>query len=76
VDPTHSPAVGAALALLVVWSLVWKGVALWKAARRDQPLWYIALLIFNTAGILDMLYIFIYAPRRPDLISEGRGDEV
>ena len=59
------------LILVLVWSIPWKGLALWKAARRDQPLWFIALFLVNTAGILEMLYIFIFAPRQPDLVSEG-----
>ena len=74
-NPPHNPLVVAALALLAIWSLAWKGVALWKAARRDQPLWYIVILVLNTAGILEILYIFIYARRQPDLVTEGRGDE-
>ncbi len=37
---------------LVIWSAIWKGIALWKAARRDQLGWYLALLIINTVGVL------------------------
>jgi len=61
------------LILIIVWSLAWKGLALWKAARRDQPLWYIALLLVNTIGILEMIYIFGYAPRQPDLVEQSLG---
>lgn len=74
-NPPHNPLVVAALVLLAIWSLAWKGVALWKAARRDQPLWYIIILVLNTAGILEILYILIYARRQPDLVTDGRGDE-
>ncbi len=52
---------------LVLWSVVWKGIALWKAARRDQLGWYIALLIINTVGVLPIIYIFLVAPRHPKL---------
>lgn len=44
-----------------LWSLPWKGVALWKAARRGHTGWFIALLIFNTMAILEILYIFIFS---------------
>ena len=44
--------------LLVIWSLAWKGVALWKAAGNKHLIWYICMLIFNTAGILEIIYIF------------------
>ena len=45
------------LALVVIWSLIWKGVALWKAARNSDTAWYIILLIVNTVGILEIIYI-------------------
>jgi len=45
---------------LIIWSLVWKGWALWVAAKNDSKPWFIALLILNTAGILDILYIFVF----------------
>ena len=44
--------------ILVIWSAVWKAIALWKAARNNHVGWYIVMLILNTAGILDIIYIF------------------
>ena len=46
------------IVLGAVWSSVWKGIALWRAARNNHLGWYIALLIVNTLGILEMIYIF------------------
>jgi len=46
------------LALAIVWSLIWKAIALWKAARNNQPAWFVVLLILNTLGILEIIYIF------------------
>jgi hypothetical protein len=46
--------------VLVVWELIWKGIALWKAARESQKLWFIAILVLNTIGILPILYIFMF----------------
>jgi hypothetical protein len=43
---------------LTFWSLAWKGIALWKAARLSQKIWFIALLVVNTIGILEIIYIF------------------
>lgn len=48
---------------LMVWSLVWKGWALWKAAKNDSKPWFIALLIVNTLGILEILYIFVFGKK-------------
>lgn len=47
--------------VLVVWGLFWKGFALWYAAKRGEKWWFIAFLIINTAGILEIVYIFFIA---------------
>ncbi len=52
---------GLFLAPLVIWTIVWKGYALWKAARREDKIWFIVLLIVNTLGILDILYIYLFS---------------
>ncbi|MEK7136077.1 MAG: DUF5652 family protein [Patescibacteria group bacterium] len=49
------------IGLLAIWSLVWKGVALWHAAKRDEKWWYFFLLIINTAGILEIIYLAFVA---------------
>jgi Family of unknown function (DUF5652) len=49
------------VALGLVWSLAWKGFALWKAAERDQKAWFVFILILNTVGLLEIFYIFVIA---------------
>jgi hypothetical protein len=49
---------GPVLLLLTFWSLFWKGLALWHAGRRADPVWFIVLLIINTVGILEIIYLF------------------
>jgi len=44
--------------LFVLWSLVWKGLALWHSARRGQYWWFVILLVVNTLGILEIVYLF------------------
>ena len=53
--------------LLVAWTLPWKGWALWRSARLGQKVWFIALLIVNTLGILEILYLFVFGkkPEKP-----------
>ena len=46
-----------AVVVLAIWDGVWKLIALWKSARNGQLAWFICLAIFNTAGILPILYI-------------------
>ena len=47
----------------IVWSLIWKGLALWKAARAGEKTWFVVLLIVNTLGILEILYIYIFSEK-------------
>ena len=44
--------------VVLIWTLPWKGVALWKAARLSHKKWFIALLVLNTFAILEIIYIF------------------
>ncbi len=46
------------IVLFVIWTVVWKALALWHAARRGEKGWYIALLLINTIGILEIIYLF------------------
>lgn len=54
------------LAIVITWSLFWKGLALWKAARRGSMGWFVALLIINTLGIFEILYIFLFSEIKLD----------
>jgi len=49
--------------LAALWTLPWKGYALWLAARRTEKWWFIALLVLNTLAILEIIYIFFIARR-------------
>ena len=48
------------LVLLALWDGVWKVIAMWKSARNNQLAWYICLVIFNTLGVLPILYILFF----------------
>ncbi|MDP3800029.1 MAG: DUF5652 family protein [bacterium] len=52
------------LAFFVVWSIYWKGRALWRASHLNSKPWFIALLVINTLGILEILYIYIFSKRK------------
>jgi len=47
------------LIVLIVWTLFWKGMAMWKAARKGSKVWFVVLLLVNTIGILDIIYIYL-----------------
>jgi methionyl-tRNA synthetase len=52
------------LILAAIWTIPWKGVALWKAARNRSVAWFVVLLIINTLGILDIIYIFAFSGKK------------
>jgi len=52
------------LLLIILWTLPWKGVALWKAGRNGQKIWFIALLMFNTLALLPIIYLFYFSKKK------------
>jgi len=57
------------LYLLVTWSIIWKGIALWYSARNKQLAWYIAILIVNTVGILEIVYLIFFKKKQKDFLQ-------
>lgn len=49
------------LIVIVIWSGVWKFLALWKSARKNQLVWFIIFALVNTIGILEILYIYFFS---------------
>jgi len=52
------------LIAVAIWTIPWKGVALWKAAKNNSKGWFFLLLILNTFAVLEILYIFIFSKKR------------
>ena len=46
--------------ILMIWDTVWKFIAMWKAGRNNHLAWFICLAIFNTVGVLPIVYILIH----------------
>ncbi len=47
--------------VIALWSLAWKALALWNAAKNHQRIWFIVLLLVNTVGILEIVYLAWFA---------------
>ncbi len=58
-----------AIALIIIWTLSWKGFALWRAALLRQKWWFVAILLLNTLGLLEILYLF-WISRRYSVLVE------
>ena len=44
---------------IMIWSLIWKGLGLWHAALRKQQWWFVAILLLNTFGVLEIIYLLL-----------------
>jgi len=62
---------------LLMWSAFWKGMALWHAAKRDEKPWFIVLLVVNTVGVLEIIYLLfivrLFASKKRLPVKKKRG---
>lgn len=58
------------LIVLVAWTLVWKGIGLWKAGRNNHLVMFVIMLILNTAGILPIFYLLWLRFGKEDKIEQ------
>ncbi len=47
--------------VILIWSIVWKLLALWKSAKKNHVAWFIVIALVNSVGILPILYIYIFS---------------
>lgn len=48
------------IVIVAIWSIFWKGLALWRSSQNKQKYWFIALLIVNTVGLLEIIYLAFF----------------
>lgn len=59
-------------AFFIIWSVVWKGLALWKSAGLRQKWWFLAILLLNTLGILEIIYLFVVSRKyKVEVVNEN-----
>lgn len=49
---------------IIIWALFWKGYAVWIAVKHNDKKWFVALLVLNTLGILEIIYVFYVAKKK------------
>ena len=57
----------------MIWSVFWKGIALWISSKNGQKKWFLVLLVLNTVGIIEIIYIFYVAKKNWSDIKEILG---
>jgi len=65
INPLYSlwgitPSVILIFVFICVWESVWKGIALWKSGKNRQLPWFVCIFIFNTLGILPIIYLLFF----------------
>ena len=53
----------------VIWAGVWKGIALWKAGRNNQVVWFVVMFLLNTLGILPILYLVFFQKKSEPAVA-------
>ena len=57
--------------LLIIWAIVWKLIALWKAARHSHLTIFIVLGFLNTLGIAEIIYItYLYLKEKKNQVTK------
>ncbi len=64
---------GLATLLLVI---ALKGIALWHAAKREDKWWFIAMLVVNTAGLLELIYIIFFAKVKFETLFSSKDKKI
>ena len=58
------------LFILIIWMMIWKGLALWYTAKNKQKGWFITILILNTIGILPIIYLIWFKSKHNKKIKK------
>lgn len=57
------------LTVLFIWSLLVKGIAVWRAANLKQRNWFVGILVLNTLGLIELVYLFKFC-KKPLTLGE------
>lgn len=52
------------LMLIIVADVILRGMGMWRAARKGQQGWFVAMLVINSVGILPVVYMLFFEKKR------------
>jgi methionyl-tRNA synthetase len=64
------------LYVLLAWTLVWKGFAMWRAGKRNEKAWFVVFLIVNLLGIPEIVYLLVTKKGSVCCATEEKKEEV
>ncbi|MFA6701598.1 MAG: DUF5652 family protein [Dysgonamonadaceae bacterium] len=56
----QDPLIKTIIIIVLVFDVIMKLIAMWKSAQNNHLIWFICLAIFNTVGILPIVYLIMY----------------
>lgn len=56
------------MVVVLIWSIFWKGLALWRAARAKQKYWFITILLVNSIGLLEIVFLGFFQKKTKEKI--------
>lgn len=58
--------------IITAWQLAWTAYGLWLAARARRVWWFIVMLLINSLGILEILYILVFDESEENVFQQHR----
>ncbi len=52
------------IVIVVLIDAVMKAIAMWKSARNNHLAWFICIAVFNTAGVLPIIYLLLHREQK------------
>lgn len=63
VESITSPTGISIIVLLALWDGVWRLLAMWKATKKGEKIWFVLLGVISSLGILPIVYYFFLAKK-------------
>jgi hypothetical protein len=63
------------IGIIAIWDLVWRCIGVYRSTKNNQPIWSIAFVLFQTIGILPIVYLLFFqrkTQKQIKLISSKR----
>ncbi len=61
------PNIGAGIFVLIIWEAFWKGIGLWKSAKKGDLVWFLAIFLINFLGLIPIIYLWKTKQLKPVL---------
>jgi uncharacterized membrane protein YedE/YeeE len=59
-----SPFIWVIIGIIMVWDSVWKLFGMWRAVKNNSVPWFIVIALFNTLGIIPILYLYVFGKKK------------